>query len=387
MAWFGLFLPGKMMQRLKKFARIAFVAANCVAVLFCLLACLSPFLHPGNNAFIALLGLVFPLLFFGVFLFALYWLVRKSKWAWVSVAALLLSGYQLTTVFALHPGGQFDIIKTPAALRIATWNISSWGVSTKNNATKMSYRQQMTELLANTNADVICLQEYHFLREKTFRDSVIPELKQRGYNYAYFNRARYTMHMFKSSHVTGVAIVSKYPIADTGHFDYSNDDFSESLIYADINFNNQLVRVFTTHLQSVRFENYDYEALHNLKEPVNASIVQSRAVAWKMKQAYIKRAAQAKFLHEKIKASPYPVIVCGDFNDVPGSYTYHTIKGNLQDAFLKTSFGFGRTYRFISPTLRIDYILADKKFTVQQYKKMEVNYSDHYPVVADVTLK
>ncbi len=375
-----------MIQRLKKFARIAFIAANCVAIFFCLLACLSPFLHPGNNAFIALLGLGFPLLFFSVILFAVYWFVRKSKWVWVSAAALLLSGYQLTHVFALHPGGQFAVIKKPDALRISTWNISSWGVSGKNNPAKISYRKQMTELLANTNADVICLQEYHFLREKTFRDSVIPELKEKGYNYFFFSRSLYTMHLFKSAHVTGVAIASKLPLRDTVHINYNKDDFAEPLIYADVLFNNQPLRIFTTHLQSVRFENYDYEALHNLKEPVNASITQSRAIAWKMKQAYIKRAAQAAFLHEKIITSPYPVIVCGDFNDVPGSYTYHTIKENLQDAFLKKGFGFGRTYRFLSPTLRIDYILADKKFTVQQYKKFEVNYSDHYPVVADIIM-
>jgi endonuclease/exonuclease/phosphatase family metal-dependent hydrolase len=133
-------------------------------------------------------------------------------------------------------------------------------------------------------------------------------------------------------------------------------------------------------------EQNDYEALHNLKEPVNVSLTQSRAVAGKLKTAYKKRAEQAILLHKKIKESPYPVLVCGDFNDVPGSFTYFTIKDNLQDAFLKKEFGFGRTYRFISPTLRIDYILADKKFTIKQYTKIVAPYSDHYPVIADIKI-
>ena len=103
----------------------------------------------------------------------------------------------------------------------------------------------------------------------------------------------------------------------------------------------------------------------------------------KLRGAYKKRSVQAEMLHEKIKESPYPVIVCGDFNDVPNSYTYYTAKGNLLDAFLKKGSGFGRTFRFISPTLRIDYILADKKFEVTGFNKIEVNYSDHYPIIAD----
>jgi endonuclease/exonuclease/phosphatase family metal-dependent hydrolase len=181
-------------------------------------------------------------------------------------------------------------------------------------------------------------------------------------------------------------IVSKYPFIDTAHFNYGEGDFAEPLIYADVKVNNNIVRFFTTHLQSVRFENYDYEALHNLKEPAGASVTQSRALAWKLKQAYKKRAMQADMLHQKIMESPYPAIVCGDFNDVPNSYTYFKVKGNLQDAFLKKGSGFGRTFRFISPTLRIDYILADKKFTVKQFNELRVNYSDHYPVVADLEL-
>lgn len=331
-----------------------------------------------------MLGMGFPLLFFGVLLMGLYWVFKKSKWLWVHLVVIILGFYQFSYVFGFHAAAGFNEEKPAATLRVATWNLSSWGLSERNNVNKINFRQEMTTLLANTNADIICLQEYHFMREKTFRDSIIPQLYEKGYVYGYFSRARYTMKMFRSAHVTGVVIVSKYPIIDTAHFDYSKDDFSESLIYADVFINKKTVRVFTTHLQSVRLDEYDYEALHNLKTPVNASIEQTHAVAWKLKQAYIKRALQAEILQQKIKESPHPVIVCGDFNDVPGSYVYTTVKGDLQDAFLKKGFGFGRTYRFISPTLRIDYILADKMFTVEQYKKIEVKYSDHYPVVADM---
>ncbi|MGN6246740.1 MAG: endonuclease/exonuclease/phosphatase family protein [Ginsengibacter sp.] len=85
-----------------------------------------------------------------------------------------------------------------------------------------------------------------------------------------------------------------------------------------------------------------------------------------------------------MEKSPYPVILTGDFNDVPNSNTYFTISKNMQDVFLKKGSFIGRTFRFISPTLRIDYILADKSFKVNQMRIIHVSYSDHYPVEADL---
>jgi endonuclease/exonuclease/phosphatase family metal-dependent hydrolase len=75
------------------------------------------------------------------------------------------------------------------------------------------------------------------------------------------------------------------------------------------------------------------------------------------------------------------------FNDVPNSYTYFTIKGNRQDAFIEKGKGIGRTYSNVSPTLRIDYILASKKFKVSQLKEYILPFSDHYPLVADLKWK
>ncbi len=375
-----------MTKRIKKIIWPAFVAGNCLALLLGLLACLAPFVHAGHYPVIALLGLVFPLLYLANMALGGYWFYKRSRWRWASLAILILGIHQLSMVFGFRLAGKFEATKPAGSLRIVTWNLSSWGLTNRNNNNKMSFRNEMTELLNNTDADVICLQEYHFLRELSYRDSIIPELAKKGYVYSYFVRKKYTVHLYSTSHITGVAILSRIPITDTAYFHYAEADDTEPLVYADIKFNGQMVRIFTTHLQSVKFESYDYEALHNLKEPVNASVTQSRAVAWKLKHAYKKRAAQAEFLQQKIKESPYPVIVCGDFNDVPGSYTYCTVKDGLQDAFLKTGFGFGRTYRFLSPTLRIDYILAGKQLKVQQYKKFEVNYSDHYPIMADLSL-
>ena len=84
--------------------------------------------------------------------------------------------------------------------------------------------------------------------------------------------------------------------------------------------------------------------------------------------------------------SPYKVIICGDFNDVPNSYAYNTIGKGLKNAYAEKGSGIGRTFASISPTLRIDNIFVDKKLQVEQFARIKKKLSDHFPIIADVTL-
>ena len=98
------------------------------------------------------------------------------------------------------------------------------------------------------------------------------------------------------------------------------------------------------------------------------------------------RAKQAEILTNHIASSPYPVIVCGDFNDIPVSYTYRTLSQNLNDAFEKRGFGFGTTYSGNIPALKIDYILTAKRIKIFNCTILKVPYSDHYPMVSELGL-
>ena len=113
----------------------------------------------------------------------------------------------------------------------------------------------------------------------------------------------------------------------------------------------------------------------------------SKSILRKLKAGYYFRSSQAEQVRIQLDKSPYPEIICGDFNDVPNSYTYFTIKGNRQDAFIRKGSGIGRTYSNVSPTLRIDYIMANKKLKVKQVKRVVLPYSDHYPIIADLLLE
>jgi endonuclease/exonuclease/phosphatase family metal-dependent hydrolase len=237
----------------------------------------------------------------------------------------------------------------------------------------------MREFVKAQRADVLCLQEFYDLTKDNSDFSILKVFKDAGYKYSYFERTV----VGTMKHKTGVAILSKYPILGKAKFVFGEDDFAEHLIYADIKYHDTIIRVFTTHLQSVRFENQEYFSIRNIKQPDEASIRESKTIISKLKHGYEFRGSQADLVNQKIKESPYPVIVCGDFNDVPNSYTYFKIRGELQDAFLEKGSKLGRTFRYLSPTLRIDYIMADKKLAVEQFNRYIVPYSDHYPIVAD----
>lgn len=90
-------------------------------------------------------------------------------------------------------------------------------------------------------------------------------------------------------------------------------------------------------------------------------------------------------VRQMIDTSSMPVIVCGDFNAPPSTYTYHRIKGKLQDSFRSRGKGYGYTFRGIHKFLRIDFILYSKQFECIDYESPLLKWSDHKPVISKLT--
>ena len=107
----------------------------------------------------------------------------------------------------------------------------------------------------------------------------------------------------------------------------------------------------------------------------------NRTVFQKVKNAYQYRNIQAELAIKEIKASTVPTIHATDLGDVPNSYAYFTVKGEMNDLFLKKGLGLGATYRFIAPTVRIDYLFASKQLTINKFQVVDLPYSDHRPLV------
>lgn len=357
------------------------VLINVLIIIAYLSVCLVPFINTGINWMVAFAGLGFPLLLLALLLFIVLWIILKSKWLWVTVVAVLLGFQQIIAVFSFHIHKEFSLNKDSNTLRVMHWNLRNWGNEwEKTEDEEQTFVPYMIDIIKVHNADLLCFSEYSDIKNIEVPSSHVSDMMKLGYPYYLFAP---TDSSSSGNILQGVAIFSKYKIIHSGVFDYGEYANAEHLIYIDINTGNDTFRIFTTHLQSVHFEGADYRSLNRLKRARDPGYHDSRNLLSKLKAGYWHRYPQARLVRQKINESPYPVIITGDFNDVPNSNTYFTIKGNLQDAFLKKGSGIGRTFRYISPTLRIDYILADKKFKVNQFDIIHVPYSDHYPIVAD----
>jgi endonuclease/exonuclease/phosphatase family metal-dependent hydrolase len=346
-----------------------------LSVFLYLLVCLVPFLDAGEFWFVAVWGLVFPLLFIIVLIFLVGWTILRSRWAFLSLAALLLSWQQLSVMVGLRTEKDFSITRDEGTLRVLSWNVSRWDEGNKKMRGGTSFRNLMHDLVQTEYADVLCFQEFFESFNLQRFEANIPVFEKMGYPYHIFSpKIKNPAKVYQ----IGLCIFSRYPIIDSAALVTSLQENWEGICRVDIQFQNRPVRIITTHLESVGFGRQDYEGFGTVNGPGSKLS--------KLKGAYGLRSIQAEMVSKEVKASPYPVVVCGDMNDVPNSYTYFTVRGSLQDAFLKKGSGLGRTFRFISPTLRIDYIFADKQFKVKQYARVKVNYSDHYPVIADLQL-
>ncbi len=340
--------------------------------------CLVPYISPAKFWWVGFAGLAAPYLIILLLFTLIFWLYAKPKWALLPAIILALGYKQIDAVFAYHFKATFNQEKASTTLRIVDWNVQSFNGLSNNKQVKKLVPNDIAESIKKLNADVLCMQEFnHSNTEVGNNIGMFKEL----YPYYYFSK---DYKRNASGYSSGCIIFSKFKIIDTGKTDYP---IAESLIFADIVKKEDTIRIYTTHLQSFKFKKNDYDNIDKIKEQEENALNASKNVFNKMKPAFQRRGIQADIVQTATSQSPYTSIICGDFNDVPNSYTYFTIRANKQDAFLKKGFGIGRSFISIAPTLRIDYILADKKFNILQFDMVDEGLSDHIMLVADLQLK
>lgn len=371
-------------SRIRKFFKVFFIVLDLLFCSLFLLSCLTPYVNPVSWWFFGFLSLAVPYLILILIFSIIFWLIIKPKFVFIPLVCLLIGWKHLSVVFAWHLKTNFTDVKADSVLRIVDWNVASMYGLSQNTLTRFHDRMEIAQLILSENPDIICLQEFsHSDTQGSQAENI--ELFSSKYPYYFFSKDQQRGNGY---YLYGSVIFSKFPMVDTGRTTYlANAPEHESLIYLDIRKGEDTIRVYTAHLQSFEFSPSDYENIEKIKQPGEESLQASKSVASKMKLAFTRRGTQADIIKNAIDKSPYPSIMCGDFNDVPNSYTYMHIRGNRQDAFLASSFGIGRTFNTLAPTLRIDYILPDEHFNVNQFEIVDEGLSDHRMLVTDLSLK
>lgn len=329
----------------------------------------TPFSFIWINGF---LGLIAPYLLVLEILFLFFWLIVKPILTLPSLISLGICWKLFVVIIGWHPGVAFPKTKKDNTLRIISWNVKGFNGLIPNTTIKFR-TQEIAYSIQKWNPDIICMQEYNTNDRK---DDIANHAQyfEKNYPYSYFSKD-YIIN--NATYYAGCIIYSKYKIIQTRRFPYAN---KESLIAATILKGDDTIQVFTTHMASYRFKQDDFEAIDDASK-------NKWGVIRKMKHAFEERAIQSEIVKKQINASEYPTIITGDFNDVPSSYTYQHIATGWKDAFLEKGFGVGDTYLGLSPTLRIDYILANPKWEVKAWEQIDENLSDHHMIMADLLLK
>lgn len=300
-----------------------------------------PLLHPetaGRQAIVSLLAV--PLLTVDLLIFIIA-LCKKNSWKWPYGVLLLLSLPCISGCFAL----QFSLFreaKQPESLTILGWNAEGFKLSGDTLAKAAAF-------ICGQKPAIICLQERPHTNLLAW-DSVM----------AAFKAYPHSVKNSREDEVLNLAIFSKWPLGNVKEY-YFPDSYNK-IIRADIAIGgNRKVRLFNVHLQTTG--------------------INGETSVWDMPSVLCanaaRRNAQADMLRREISRSPYPVIVSGDFNDTPTSYSYRTLRRTLQDCFLKAGCGLGGSYQPLGCLMRIDYTLCSDDFEVSDYTLFENNWSDH----------
>jgi len=355
---------------------------NLLAVMALLFAYAASYISPARYWFFAFFGLAYPYLLLLNLFFVLVWFLFWKRFIWISIIVILMGFNHILSIIQFRKPSSQNV---PAgSIKIMSYNVHSlYEIPKSNEKGKAKERMlsKVTDFLVQQNPDILCIQEF-FLRSE---DSLKVLQKFTGRIHTHYYSIKNYMEMKDKRKIFAIATFSRYPITGMGHL--QTNDHKIFAIYTDLVMGKDTIRVYNIHLKSIRFGKDDYsfyaQLTDQIKDPYeNIDLSQGVfMIVSKLKKAFVIRANQVDVLKKNIIHSPYPVIICGDFNDTPASYTYHEMTSGFHDSFRKAGTGFlNSTYAGNFPSFRIDYILYDDAFTASNYSKNSINLSDHYPI-------
>lgn len=347
-------------------------ATNIVAIILLFCSYLSWHVSPLKTNLFSYIGLGFGIILLINVGYLIFWIIfSKWKLALISLAAILLCYKPVTTFFPLH----FNNEKKPeGCIKLLTYNVQGFPKERDKN----SPNHPILDYIAETDADIVCLQEYLVSRTRQTifsQGDVNKILKQYPY------RSVTSLESSGKYHIYGLACFSKFPIEKTHEIVFESS-YNGAVVYT-VNINGERYTVANVHLESNNIKPEDKKLYNDFLQ--NSDSVRLEQVTSNIRnrlgRSYRIRAQQVEKVKDYIeKQDTKGTIICGDFNDTPISYAYQKMSKGLNDAYVSTAFGPGITYHEDLFLFRIDHILYSENIKAYQTKRDKIKYSDHYPL-------
>ena len=364
----------KMSWRGKIFAYLTMVFNLLLSLSY--LAFLS---DPTKNSGIAFIGLAYPIIFIINLVLFLIWFFKRDIFFFPTLILIILGMYHHSRFLQINPKIS-ENYSYDEKVRVMSFNVRLFDLY--NWSHNEEVKSKIIQLIKKQKPDVICFQEYFYDNNNEFitREIILKEL---GFNYY---QESFTDESTENS-LFGLAIFSKFPIINKGSLAFKNDK-SNHCMWSDIVCESDTLRVFNTHLGSIRFNYSDYKIIGGKGRPIRPyHDIPKQGIFNRLKIGFSKRTQQLNELIPLLEKSPYKRILCSDLNDTPISYAYSQLSNQFIDSFTRSGFGIGGTYIGKIPFLRIDYIWHDKSLDSYNFQTHQIQLSDHKAISVDILLK
>lgn len=323
---------------------LAFFINIIVVVILCI-GYLLPYLSPIKTPILAVISLAFPIFYILNLLFLIYWLIKLKKKLILSLLTFIIGFSYLNDLYKLS--GKKVLLKDDISVMSYNVRLLNYYNANKDKTTG----EKAVNFIHQKKPDILVMQEYTNDNEYKFE-----------YPHKYFKTK-------SRNNIFGLAIFSKYPILNSGSLDLESS--ANNIVFTDLKINNDTVRVYNIHLESLR--------INPNKE--NFGEKDSEKLVSRLKSTFKTQAKQVEAFIAHQEEWKGKQIICGDFNNTAFSWVYHQISKGKIDAFEEAGKGLGKTYDYAFP-LRIDFILTDENAIVNNFKTFPVKYSDHFPIMA-----
>lgn len=351
---------------------------NAVFGLLLLLSLSAVYISPHTWWMPAIAGIAFLEILAANVIFFIFWLIFNRKYALISLSFLILGLIELPKHIQFnHPSTNENREINILTFNVRNFDLYSW---TSNKKT----RNNILEVIKTNNAEIICLQEFFNTTDPNHDFKTLDTILE--FENHYKSHVEYTSTVKNTEH-WGIATFTTFPIIGQGTVPFG-DSSNNACIFTDVSIGRKMYRIYNVHLASVRFKKEDYDYLKDMSDNnMEPKIKESKSLLIKLKNAFERRTSQVNLIAEHMQNSPYPIILCGDFNDTPTSYAYYNLSRGLIDTFKEKGSGLGSTYNGNLPFLRIDYVFTDPGFKVLKHDVIHNDISDHFPLAVSIEIK